>query len=52
MHNFLVCWLLATAWGRAESGEAVGQIVVREVKEETGLDAEISWELDDYREKG
>jgi len=38
--------------GRVEPGESVEQTVVREVKEETGLDVEIVEKIGEYREKG
>ncbi len=38
--------------GRAEPGEAVEQTVVREVKEETGLDVEIVCKVGEYHEQG
>lgn len=38
--------------GRAEPGEAVEQTVVREVKEETGLDVAIVSKIGDYHEQG
>ena len=38
--------------GRVEAGETVEQTVIREVKEETGLDAEIVKKIGEYREKG
>ena len=38
--------------GRVETGETVEQTVIREVKEETGLDAEIVKKIGEYREKG
>jgi 8-oxo-dGTP diphosphatase len=38
--------------GRVEAGETVEQTVVREVKEETGLDVEIVRKIGEYREKG
>ena len=38
--------------GRAERGELVEQTVVREVKEETGLDVKIVGKVGEYREKG
>jgi 8-oxo-dGTP diphosphatase len=38
--------------GRVEAGETVEQTVVREVKEETGVDVEIVRKIGEYREKG
>ena len=38
--------------GRVEPGETVEQTIVREVKEETGLDVEIVRKIGEYREKG
>ena len=38
--------------GRAEPAETVEQTVVREVKEETGLDVKIVRKVGDYHEKG
>ncbi len=38
--------------GRAEPGETQEQTVVREVKEETGLDVQVVRKVGDYREKG
>ena len=38
--------------GRVEAGETVEQTVIREVKEETGLDVEIIEKIGEYREKG
>lgn len=38
--------------GRVEAGESVEEAVVREVKEETGLDIEIIRKIGEYREKG
>ncbi|MFB3888139.1 MAG: NUDIX hydrolase [Candidatus Bathyarchaeia archaeon] len=38
--------------GRAELGEAVEQTVLREVKEETGLDVEIVRKVGEYHEQG
>jgi 8-oxo-dGTP diphosphatase len=38
--------------GRAEPGEAGEETVVREVKEETGLDVEVVSKVGEYHEKG
>jgi 8-oxo-dGTP diphosphatase len=38
--------------GRAESGEPVEQTIVREVKEETGLDVEVVRKIGEYHEQG
>jgi 8-oxo-dGTP diphosphatase len=38
--------------GRVEAGESVEETVVREVKEETGLDVQIVRKIGEYREKG
>jgi len=38
--------------GRVETGESVEQTVVREVKEETGLDVKILTKIGEYHEKG
>jgi 8-oxo-dGTP pyrophosphatase MutT (NUDIX family) len=38
--------------GRVEARETVEQAVVREVKEETGLDVEIVEKIGEYRERG
>jgi 8-oxo-dGTP diphosphatase len=38
--------------GRMDSGETIEQTVVREVKEETGLDVTIVREVGEYREQG
>lgn len=38
--------------GRVESGETVEQTIVREVKEETGLDIEVVCKIGDYHEHG
>ena len=38
--------------GRAEPGEAVEQTIVREVKEETGLDVAIVRRIGEYHEEG
>lgn len=38
--------------GRAELGETVEETVIREVKEETGLDVEILKKIGEYHEKG
>ncbi len=38
--------------GRVDPGETVEQTVVREVKEETGLDVEIIRKIGDYHEEG
>ena len=47
---FIGYWALPG--GRAEPGENQEQTVVREVKEETGLDAKVVRKVDDYHEKG
>jgi 8-oxo-dGTP diphosphatase len=47
---FIGYWALPG--GRCEPGEAVEETVVREVKEETGLDVEIIRKIGDYRETG
>lgn len=38
--------------GRAESGESVEKTIIREVKEETGLDIEILRKIGEYHEQG
>ncbi len=38
--------------GRAEKGEEVSHTVVREVREETGLDVEVIRKVGEYHEKG
>jgi 8-oxo-dGTP diphosphatase len=38
--------------GRAEAGETVEQAIVREVKEETGLEVEIVRKIGEYHEQG
>jgi ADP-ribose pyrophosphatase YjhB (NUDIX family) len=38
--------------GRVDPGENVEQTIIREVKEETGLDVEIVRKIGEYREKG
>ena len=38
--------------GRVEAGESVEEAIVREVKEETGLDVEILRKIGEYRERG
>jgi 8-oxo-dGTP diphosphatase len=38
--------------GRAEGGETVEQTVVREVKEETGLDVTVARKIGEYHEQG
>ena len=38
--------------GRVESGESVEQAIVREVKEETGLDIAITRKIGEYHEQG
>jgi 8-oxo-dGTP diphosphatase len=38
--------------GRVDVGESVEQAVIREVKEETGLDVEILGKIGEYRETG
>lgn len=38
--------------GRVEAGEAVEQTIVREVKEETGLDVEVVRKIGEYHEQG
>jgi 8-oxo-dGTP diphosphatase len=47
---FIGYWALPG--GRAEPGETMEQTVIREVKEETGLDAQIVCKVGDYVEKG
>ncbi len=38
--------------GRSEPGESVEQTIVREVKEETGLDVEVIRKIGEYHEQG
>ena len=38
--------------GRVDAGGSVEQAIIREVKEETGLDVEIVARIGEYREKG
>lgn len=38
--------------GRVDPGETVEQTIVREVKEETGLDVEIAGKIGEYHEQG
>ncbi len=38
--------------GRMDPGETVEQTIIREVKEETGLEAEILWGVGEYVERG
>jgi 8-oxo-dGTP diphosphatase len=38
--------------GRVDSGETVEQTIVREVKEETGLDVEVVSKIGEYHEQG
>jgi 8-oxo-dGTP diphosphatase len=47
---FIGYWALPG--GRMDPGETIEQTIVREVKEETGLDAKIEWVLGEYVEKG
>jgi 8-oxo-dGTP diphosphatase len=47
---FIGYWALPG--GRAEPGEAVEQTIVREVKEETGLDVAIIRKVGEYHEEG
>jgi 8-oxo-dGTP diphosphatase len=47
---FIGYWALPG--GRSEPGEAVEQTVIREVKEETGLDVTIAYKVGEYHEKG
>ena len=43
---------MALPGGRVNLGETVAQIIIREVKEETGLDVTIDSEIGEYHEKG
>ncbi|MCW4005808.1 MAG: NUDIX hydrolase [Candidatus Bathyarchaeota archaeon] len=47
---FIGFWALPG--GREEAGETPEQNVVREVKEETGLDVEVLYKLGSYKEQG
>ncbi len=47
---FIGYWALPG--GRSEPGEAVEQTVVREVKEETGLNVEVVCKIGEYHEQG
>jgi 8-oxo-dGTP diphosphatase len=47
---FIGYWALPG--GRVDPGETVEQTIVREVKEETGLDVELTHKVGDYHEKG
>jgi 8-oxo-dGTP diphosphatase len=47
---FIGYWALPG--GRVDPGETVEQTIVREVKEETGLDVEVVRKIGDYHEKG
>ncbi len=47
---FIDYWALPG--GRSESGETVEHTIVREVKEETGLDVEVLIKVGEYHEKG
>jgi 8-oxo-dGTP diphosphatase len=47
---FLGYWALPG--GRMDPGETIEQTVVREVREETGLEAKILWVVGEYIEKG
>jgi ADP-ribose pyrophosphatase YjhB (NUDIX family) len=38
--------------GRMDPGETIAQTIIREVKEETGLDTQIGWVVGEYVEKG
>jgi len=49
-HPFVGFWALPG--GRMDPGESAEQTVIREVKEETGLDAEIKWVVGEYVERG
>ena len=47
---FISYWALPG--GRVDPGETVEQTIVREVKEETGLDVELTHKVGEYHEKG
>jgi ADP-ribose pyrophosphatase YjhB (NUDIX family) len=49
-HPFIGFWALPG--GRMDPGEIIEQTVVREVKEETGLDVKIVRVVGEYKEKG
>jgi 8-oxo-dGTP diphosphatase len=49
-HPFIGFWALPG--GRMDPGETIEQTVVREVKEETGLDVKIVKVVGEYKEKG